>query len=199
MSTFNQTNTTNFVLEVADSGLTKAFKLNVQSSPIPGVRIPISEIPGGTQGLTRAQVPGSTTEFDPLTVRFLLDSNFESWVAMYKWMLSSNNYVDRERSGWRDPDNNFPKAATMHVLNNDKDDIILSVHFYGAWCSDLSEIEFNLAEDTDIAMTCTAIIPYKYFEVEKDGIIITGRKTMSDAVGDEVKSAARFGVHPSMR
>lgn len=197
MSTFNQTNTTNFVFEVADSGLTKAFKLNVQSGPIPGVRVPISEVPGGTQGLTRAQLPGSTTEFDPLTIRFLIDADFQSWIEMYQWMLSVNNYADRERSGWRNPDDSLPKAATMHILNNNKDDIILSVHFYGAWCSDLSEIEFSLIEDTDPAMICTAIIPYKFFEVEKDGIIITGRKTMSEAIGDKVNNAV--ALHPSLR
>lgn len=197
MSTFNQTNTTNFVLEVADSGLTQAFKLNVQSGPIPGVRIPISDVPGGTQGLTRAQLPGTTTEFDPLTIRFLVDEYLESWTQMYQWMLSVNNYPDRERSGWRNREDSFPKAATMHILNNDKDDIILSIHFYGAWCSDLSEIEFNLTEDTDPAMICTAIIPYKYFEVEKDGIIITGRKSMSEAVGDKINNAV--ALHPSLR
>lgn len=197
MSTFNQTNTTNFVFEVADSGLTKAFKLNVQAGPIPGVRIPISDVPGGTQGMSRAQLPGSTTEFDPLTIRFLVDEYFESWLEMYQWMLSVNNYSDRERSGWRNPDDSFPKAATMHILNNNKDDIILSIHFYGAWCSDLSEVQFDLTEDTDIAMICTAIIPYKYFEIEKDGIIITGRKSMSDAVGDKIKNAV--ALHPSLR
>lgn len=197
MSTFNQTNTTNFVLEVSDAGLTQAFKLNVQSAPIPGVRIPISELPGGTQGLTRSQLPGSTTEFDPLTVRFLVDENFESWLQMYQWMLSVNNYSDRERSGWKAPDENFPQAVTVHVLNNNKDDIIFSIHFYGAWCSDLSEIEFSLIEDTDPAMVCTAIIPYKFFEVEKDGIIITGRKTMTEAISDKVSNAV--ALHPSLR
>ncbi len=197
MSTFNQTNITNFVLEVSDAGLTQAFKLNVQSAPIPGVRIPISDIPGGTQGMTRSQLPGSTTEFDPLTVRFLVDVDFQSWIEMYQWMLSTNNYVDRDRSGWKNPEQNFPSAVTLHVLNNTKSDIIFSIHFYGAWCSDLSEIEFSLTEDADPAMICTAIMPYKYFEIEKDGIIITGRKNMNDAIGEKINNAV--AMHPSMR
>lgn len=197
MSTFNQTNTTNFVLEISDAGLTKAFKLNVQSAPLPSIRIPVSEVPGSTQGMTRAQLPGSTTEFDPITVRFLVDVNFESWIEMYQWMLATNNYADRDRSGWRDPENSFPSAVTLHVLNNNKDDIIFSVHFYGAWCSELSEIEFSLIEDSDPAMICTAIMPYKYFEIEKDGIIITGRKNMSEAIGEKIQNAV--AMHPSMR
>ncbi|QOI66644.1 tail completion protein [Erwinia phage FBB1] len=197
MSTYNQTNTTNFVLEINDSNLTKAFTLNVQSTPVPGIRIPISDVPGGTQGLTRSQLPGTTTEFEPLTCRFLVDENLDSWVSMYKWMLSINNYIDRDRSGWRDYENALTPAATMHILDNDKVDIILSIHMYGAWCSDLSEIEYSLIEDSDPSMICTAIIPFKYFEVEKDGIIITGRESLNQAAQNNISS--KVTMHPSMR
>lgn len=195
MSTFNQTNTTNFVMEVNDAGLTNAFKLNIQSSPIASIRVPVSDVPGSTQGMHRSMLPGSTTEFEPLTVRFLVDENLEAWLDMYKWMLSINNYVDRDRSGWHT--DKMKPAVTFHVLDNDKTNIVMSVHYYGAWCSDLSEIEFSLIEDTDIAMTCTAIMPFKYFEVEKDGIIITGRQSI-DQAGD-AKVTAGVSVHPSMR
>lgn len=187
MSTFNQTNIGNFVFEISDSGLTSAFTLNVQSSPLPNIRIPSTEIPGSTQGKHRAMIPGSSTEFDPLTVRFLVDEQMESWLSMYKWMLSINNYVNRDRSNW-DGDT----TATMHILDNNRRDIIMSLHYYGVWCSDLSEIEFSYTEDTDPAMICTAIIPFKYFEVEKDGQIVYGPSTDSE-------SSNTIGFHPSMR
>lgn len=196
MSTFNQTNITNFVMEVNDASLTQSFKLNIQSAPVGSIRVPPSDVPGSTQGMHRSMLPGSTTEFEPLNVRFLVDEQLESWLDMYKWQLSVNNYVDRDRSGWHSDKNGT--TVTFHVLDNDKRNIVMSIHYYGAWCMDLSEIEYSYIEDTDIAMVCTAIIPYKYFEVEKDGIIITGRKSIADAANDRVQ-ANGVKLHPSMR
>ncbi|ASD52059.1 tail completion and sheath stabilizer protein [Pseudomonas phage PspYZU05] len=185
---FNQTNTTNFVVDIPDHGLTKAFTLNAQSAAIPGIRIPISELPSGTQGLGRAQLPGSTFEFDPLMVRFLVDENLESWLSMYKWMLSINNYITSENSNWTRRNDYF---ITVHILDNAKKNIVMSVHYYGAWCADLSEIEYNYTEDSDPAMICTAIIPYKYLLIEKNGVIIEKRENPELPKGP--------GMHPSLR
>lgn len=185
---FNQTNTTNFVVDIPDKGLTKSFTLNAQSATIPGIRIPISDVPTGTQGRGRAQLPGTTFEFDPLIIRFLVDEELESWLCMYKWMLSINNYISDTNDNWVNKEDYF---ITVHILDNSKKKIVLSVHYYGAWCSDLSEIDYSYTEDGDPAIICTATIPYKYMLVEKDGVIINKR------VAEKPKSSI-IG-HPSMR
>ena len=195
MSLYNQTNTTNFILDIPDGKLTEAFVLNVQTANLPGMRIPVSDLPSDTQGLGRAQLPGSTFEHDQMPVRFLIDENFDSWLCMYRWMLSINNYINHNNTAWKPKGQ--PEAVTLHILNNDRTEIVLSYHMYGAWVSDMSEVEFNYTEETDLAMTCTAMIAFKYFEIEKDGIIISSRPNITDSIMSQQSS--KMSVHPSMR
>jgi hypothetical protein len=131
-------------------------------------------------------------------LRFLVDENLDSWVQMYKWMLSCQNYIDRDKSGWNNHGEGFPGAVLMHVLDNDKHDIVLTVRYIGGWVSDLSEIEYSLTEESDPAMVCVATLQYKYIEVEKDGIIITGRPSVNDTRESQYQQKV-MGMHPSMR
>ena len=198
MSTFNQTNVTNFVLDIPDTGLTKAFKLNVQSALIPGIRTPVATVSAGQYGIARANLPGSTVEFDPLPIKFLVDENLDSWLEMYKWMLTVNNYLTLEHS--TKSSGKIPEFITLHILDNSKQNIVISIHYYGAWCSELGEIEYNYTEETDIAMTCTATFNYKYFQVEKDGIIITDRLSIDENfVKNGGSMDALIGVNPRLR
>lgn len=193
---FNQTNTTNFILEVSDSGLTESFKFNVQAATLPGVHIPVDDLPGSTQGIHRAKLPGSTFEFDPLIVNFLLDRELQSWVQIYKWMLSLNNYITHESKAWHPKGQ--PDAVTLHILNNSKDKIVMSIHYYGAWPSDLSEIEYSYKEDSDPAIQATATFNFKSFAIEIDGIIVSGRPQIDSAAQTRLDNR-RMSVHPSMR
>lgn len=196
MSLFNQTNITNFVLEIPDAGITRAFKLNVSTCLLPGVRMPSTDVPLGPQGLARAKLPGSTVEFDPLVVRFLVDQDFESWINIYSWMISLNNHHDLKSEGWND--GVLPKFCTLHILNNTKTEIVMSVHYYGAWPSSLSEIDFSFTEEGDPAVTCVASFDYKYFEIEKNGVIIKKRESIRDRQTSNV-SHPKHSSHPSLR
>lgn len=193
---YNQTNTTNFILEVSDSNLTQTFKLNVQDVTLPGVHIPVTDVPGGTQGINRSSLPGSTIEFDPLIVNFLCDKDLRAWLDIYKWMLSLNNYITHESKAWHPKGR--PEAVTLHILDNNKDKIVMSIHYYGAWPSDLSEIQYSYKEDSDPAINATATFNFKYFAVEIDGIIIEGRPQIDSnaAMQQEIRSKS---MHPSMR
>lgn len=191
---FNQTNTTNFILEVSDAGMTQAFKLNVQDVTLPGIHIPISDVPGSTQGIHRAKLPGSTVEFDPLVVNFLVDRELKSWLDVYKWMLSLNNYVTHDSEAWHPK--GLPEAITLHILDNNKQKIVMSIHYYGGWPSDLSEIQYSYKEDSDPAIIATATFNFKSFAVEIDGTIVTGRPQIDSYAEQRV---ARMSMHPSMR
>lgn len=192
---YNQTNTTNFLLEIPDGNLTKAFKLNLQMAAIPGIHIPVTEVAGQPQGLHRAHLSSPTIEFDSVPVRVLVDENLDSWVQCYQWMLACNNYLNRDKSGWNQPDG-FPSAVLMHILDNDKRDIVTTIRYVGGWISDLSEIEYNLAEETDPAMYFVATLNYNYLEVEKNGQIVEGRASVNQA---REKQLASHMLHPSMR
>lgn len=197
---YNQTNITNFMLDIPDANITKAFKLNVQSALIPGIRIPVTQTPSGKMGLGRASLPGSTVEFDPLICRFLVDEKLQSWVDMYKWMIAINNYMTHDNVGWED--GVLPKFISLHIMDNSKKDIVMTIHYYGAWCSDLSEIEYNYTEDADPAISCVATFQYKYYVVEKDGVIIETRQSIQDQSnldGAGKPPEKPIGIHPSMR
>ena len=182
MSTYNQTNVTNFLLEIPDANITKAFKLNIQSALIPGIRIPVTDAPSGSKGLGRASIPGSTFEMDPLIGRILVDEDMQAWIDLYTWMLSINNYITLENEGWKQ--GVLPQFITLHILDNSKTNIVCSYHFHGAWPSDVSEVEFNYTEESDIAINCIATFQYKYFEVEKNGVIINTRQAITDKLNN---------------
>lgn len=180
MSLHNQANITNFLFDIPDAGLTRGFQLNIQTALIPGIRISPTNVPSGSMGLGRANVPGSSMEFDPLVVRFLVDENLDSWLEMYRWMLIINNYLTLHNSAWDKGDAKLPDHVTLNILDNCKKNIVLSIHYYGAWCSELGEIEFSYTEEGNPAITCTATFNYKYFQVEKDGVIIEDRLSMQE-------------------
>ena len=89
----------------------------------------------------------------------------------------------------------IPPHMSVNLLDNSKRNIVMSFHYYGAWCSDLGEVEFNYTEDTDPAVICTAIFPFKYLQIEKDGKIIVGKQSIEQAAN----SRSVPGMHPSMR
>lgn len=194
MTIFNTTNTTNFLLSIPDAGLTEAFELNVQSALIPGIRIPVTEAPTGTQGLGRAHLPGSTFEFDPLILRFLVDEDLDAWLQLYKWMLSINNYLTLRSDGW--DEGVLPEFITLHVLDNTKRKPVISFHYYGAWCSELTELEYNLAEDGNPPITSTATFYYHFVKVEKDGVIIETRENKSAQLEQRITER---DIHPLLR
>ena len=141
-------------------------------------------------------LPGSTIEFDPLIVNFLCDKDLRAWLDIYKWMLSLNNYITHESKAWHPKGR--PEAVTLHILDNNKDKIVMSIHYYGAWPSDLSEIQYSYKEDSDPAINATATFNFKSFAVEIDGIIIEGRPQIDSnaAMQQEIRSKS---MHPSMR
>lgn len=194
---YNQTNITNFLLDIPDANITKAFKLNVQSALIPGIRIPPTDVPAGTQGLARSRLPGSTVEFDPLVCRFLVDEDLKSWTDLYQWMLSLNNYVTHHSNGWEE--GTLPQFVTLHVLDNTKQNIVLSIHYYGAWCSDLSEIEYMFTDEGDPAVTCVATFQYKYYIIERDGVLIDSRPSIRETATKTGETYTKMSMHPSLR
>lgn len=196
MSLHNQTNITNFVVEIPDCNITKAFKLNAQSVLIPGIRMPVTDVPAGTKGLARASLPGSTVEFDPFVCRFVVDEELDSWLELYKWMISINSYLAYDGNGFED--GVLPKFITLHILDNSRTKIVLSIHFYGAWCADIGEVEYNTTESTDIPVTSIATFHYKYMEVEKNGKIIIKRQSIKEQALANGKGNTA-AVHPSMR
>ncbi|EQA7786709.1 hypothetical protein ACX818_001295 [Acinetobacter baumannii] len=177
---YNQTNITNFRLDVPDAHITEAFNLNVQSALIPGISIPAVNTPLGNKGLARANRPGTTFEFEPLVLRVLVDEKLDAWEDVYRWMLSINNYITHDNTG--SIEGVLPEFITLHILSNDKKDIVMSIHYHGAWPQMMGDLEFNYTEESDPAMYVNVTFNYSYFTVEKNGVIIETRQSISDTL-----------------
>ncbi|AZU98612.1 tail completion and sheath stabilizer protein [Acinetobacter phage vB_AbaM_PhT2] len=175
---FNQTNITNFLLDVPDAGITDAFRLNVQTALIPGISIPTINTPLGKKGLGRANRPGTTFEFEPLVCRVLIDEKLDAWTDIYTWMLSLNNYLTHDNNGVLP--GVLPDFISLHILSNDKVTPLMTIHYHNAWPQLIGDLEFNYTEEADPAIFANVTFQYSHFTVEKNGVIIETRKSISD-------------------
>lgn len=185
---FNYTNPQNFQLEIPDGHLTKGFTLNIQGITIPSITIPSTKKPAGMYGLAVSDYPSSCVEFDPLVVRFVVDENLESYLNLYQWMLSIVDYNGGNSTAWK---NSSPEAVQVHILDNERRNIVSTFNFYGCWCSQVGELEYNYTNDMSETVVCTAILPFKTMSIEKDGKIIKPRPSISDANMERVGKILR--------
>lgn len=175
---FNQTNITNFRLDIPDAGISHAFSLNIQSALIPGISIPTVNTPLGKKGLARANRPGTSFEFEPLVCRVLIDEGLQAWIDIYTWMLSLNNYLTHDNNGVKP--GVLPEFISLHIMSNDKTTILMTIHYHNAWPQMIGDLEFNYIEESDPAIFANVTFQYSHFTVEKNGVIIDTRKGISD-------------------
>ena len=191
---YNPTNVTNFLIQIPDGKFTQGFTLNAQAVTLPSIQIPVTNTPSGQYGLARSSLPGTSIEFDPLQIRFLVDENLDSYLSVYEWMLSINDYLGGNSTAW---DASMPEAVQVHVLDNSKRNIVATFNFYGAWPSVLGDLEYSYAEDTDTPVTCVATLHYKYYDVERNGRIIKPRRSIATQQQERVETM--MNKHPRLR
>lgn len=167
MSFYNQTNNTNFKVEVQKNQATN-FTLNVQRTTIPGMRITVVETPS-MHGLHRQHIQGSATEFEPLTLTFLVDEELQSYLDVYEWMLKINNY----QTGSSQPIHDTSQNLTVHILDNNKQALPVTFEFVDSFPYELGDLEYSYTEEGVLYMTCTATFHYKRMNVYKKGVKIT--------------------------
>ncbi|UIW11546.1 MAG: tail completion protein [Enterobacter phage ENC7] len=169
----NQISPSNFMLDIPDNDFVKGLKLQIQGVTLPSINIPITDIPGNP--MVRSKIPGSAIEFDPLVIRFIVDEELRSYLGVYLWMLSTCDFNTFDSLSWQEP----KQAMALHVLDNSQGKTIATFRFYGAWPSNLGELELMYTNDTDEAVTCMSMFNFHHMEIEIDGRVIvpTPRKT----------------------
>lgn len=175
----NAVNITNFRLEIPDQKATEAFQVLVQKANLCAMRIPAQDFALGPQGVGRQHLMGATTEFDPLIVRVVVDEELQSYLQIYRWMISLNDYAYYDPSMHGTSNNGNvepPKAMTLHVLNNSKTEIIASFNYINAYPMEISELEFDYTQDGDPIMTVDVQFGFKYLEIEQNGQVIRPRR-----------------------
>lgn len=162
----NQISATNFTVDIPDNDYTRGLKLQIQGVTLPGISIPVTTV--ALNPMLTSHIPGSAVEFDPLILRIAVDEELRSYLGVYKWMLGTVDYIKAESIRWLEKD----QTISLHILNNSGDRVIATMHFFGAWPSNLGELEMMYTNDTDEVVTCMATFNFKYMEVEFDGVTV---------------------------
>lgn len=184
MSIPNYTQKTNFRLDIPNS-YANDYVINVQEVNLPSISIPVTTFP--VNPTIVGSLPGSAIDFEPILTRIILDEELKSYRDIYQWMLSIVDYRESKSTAWL---GDQPQTILLHIMNSKKDKILLTYRFFGAFPQLLSEIEFNYTEAANIAPFCSVTWHYKYFEIEKDGVVITSKP---------LKNVDSIGRHPSLR
>lgn len=188
----NYTQKTNFRLDIPNS-MASDFVINVQEVNVPSISI--AATPFSVNPQARGMLPGSGIEFEPMTTRIILDEDLQAYADMYQWMLSIVDYRESKATAWLE--GGSPKTILIHILDSTKEKILLTYRLFGAFPQMLGEIEFNYDNPTNIASVCQVTWGYKYFEIERNGVVIKSKVIPDQLKGFESKRS--IGMHPSMR
>lgn len=183
MTINNFTHKTNFRLDIPDGGLTKSFQLNVQETSLPGMIMSTVNLNLNKQ--MKSTIAGTGVQFDPLSVRIILDEEMKSYAEVLQWMTSTTDFKTNKSTH----PSKLPKMALVHVISNDKRDIMCTFRYHEPFPISMGPVDYSFAEDGNMAIQMDVQIGYKYFDLEIGGKIISAMPN-----GNE-----RIGLHPSMR
>jgi hypothetical protein len=136
----------------AMSGLT----LNIHSTVIPSMTMETTDI-NWQGGVAHYEV--GTLTFEPWYVNFAVDSNFDNWKKLYKWITFINNNKDR----FGRPREEYMVDAVLRVLNNFRQPI-MEIDIYNCWINMLGEMSLTYREG-DQNLESQANFIYDRYEV----------------------------------
>lgn len=111
---------------------TRSLTLNISETVLPSITLDTSEILW--QGGRAFHEVGGIT-FDTLFVNFTVDSKFDNWLTLYKWITFINNNKDRFGRDRKE----FTADAMIRVLDNFKNEILV-IDIVGCWINMLGEV-----------------------------------------------------------
>lgn len=111
--------------------------------------------------LSQTNIAGTGTYFEDLMITFILDEGLESYLNMYKWLITAQNPL-----GPTPIDSNVPTVGLLHIQDSTNEHIILTFRFIGIYPKTLSGLEWTTKETGDTSTsTCTVTFGYTYFEL----------------------------------
>lgn len=132
--------------------------LNIFGTIIPGLNLDIIE--GNWQGAVISFDSGRMT-FEPWTFEFVVDSNFNNWKVLYRWITIINNNKDIHGA----LPSEYTVDATLRITDNFLNEI-LRIHFTNCWPNLLGEITLTTREG-EMNLECTAGLVYDRFEIRE--------------------------------
>ena len=152
----------------------QGFKLSILKFPkvaflcqavdIPGIRITDITVPTPFRDFS---VAGTETEFEDLTVRFLIDEDMSNYASIHKWLAKTGlaEGYDTEK----EPQEG--QIALEILSSNFRSN--LQIEYDNAFPVSLSPVSFD-ATDTGVTyLTATATFKYTIYRIKHDGVVIS--------------------------
>lgn len=117
---------------------TQELVINIFGTIIPGLSLDMIEHfwAGG-----KFHADSGLITFDPWTVEFVVDENFNNWQILFRWLTYINN--NKDRRGRIPPE--YTIDATLRVVDNFQQEI-LRIFFTNLWINLLGEVRFSTRE-----------------------------------------------------
>jgi hypothetical protein len=159
---------------MADAGFnhlqTNAFTFTLQRMQATTFRITSAEVPSitvpppstGTQGATQYH-PGSFTEFDELSLRFIVDEDLQNYEEIYHWITQQRYAIGTAYQPKSDAEKLLVSDGFLTTLTN-KSNPNRTIYFKDMFPIALGSLAFNVQE-TPEPLTCWVTFRFSYFEL----------------------------------
>ena len=150
---------------------------------LPGISVDNTTLPTPYKDIS---IMGEKTEFEDLTISFIVDEYLENYISLHNWMTGIGFPQDRAQfSTYRDVTSNTPAAggtpsvdqiglatpdksmysdAFLMILSN-KNNPIIEVNFHNVFPTSLSALDFS-QDATDVEyLTASAEFSYQVYEI----------------------------------
>lgn len=132
---------------------------NIQSEPAIQ-KTPFIDIP----------IPGDQIEFQPLSVSFRVDDNFQNWLELHNWMLAITNTLGKSKERIVVENNpqytgyGIKSELTLYCLNSQKVPSLVFI-FHDAFPIALGGLDFDTQVTGDVQyVQAMASFAYTYYE-----------------------------------
>ena len=132
----------------------------VVACTVPEISIPPSQAgyPGSTQ-----YFPGSFTEFDAFTIKFLVDENLKNYEEMYHW-ATQMRFAIKDYAAKNDSEIGLVSDGFLTTLNNSSNPS-RTFYFKDMFPVSVSGWQMDTSVSTPEPIHCTVSFRYSYFEL----------------------------------
>lgn len=152
--------------------LSRAPNLNwtIQGIALPGITVSTSVVP---TPFSNIPTPGGKITFNPLRVTFRVQENLADYLELHNWLIALGHPVDFQKyKALSDVTKNAPGGKqtltsdiSLSILNSSLTPNI-NIKFFDAFPTELSDLEFNLQEDTIQYIQASADFTFLRYEIQ---------------------------------
>lgn len=159
MSDFNLLQTNSFTFNLLRS---KETTFRVTSCSVPAVSVPPAEdgYGGGTQ-----YFPGTFNEFDPVTLRFIVDEDLKNYEEIYRWITQQRYAIGSDYIPKDESDKLLVSDGVLTTLTNNSRPN-RAFYFKDMFPVELGSIDFDTTSGTTEPVTCSVTFRYSYFTLK---------------------------------